>query len=380
MMTEGMKRSVYLILTGIAALVLCVSICSAGFAPKFELMPLSMKAPSDAKPYNDEAFMSEAEKNIGKISNSSVPTGTKLSEVTDAYYRLIMENVSPELFPNAHNIVAYLYYTSMAGEVYEDYHEYINSVSKTTDGSEYYTVADQNRQVAAEFWNKIKDLYPNMTMFTLPPVGEPMPEEKAEKQGDTLEGLDIVIPMTQKGPDSSADDQTEKFKTTTTRWFEDYVDQANQPDNDPTNDKTEKSPGHRFLIGEGVQWSDSTYMDLLSMNVAEDFYTKANYIDAFFYLISQARDFYESYMDDRTLVSSVSNGEENYEKSKKYYDQAQKAIGYFEDIIPNTTNSTLPDFPEFGEAEKSSLALGELGHVTTEMADYLSGGSSESTT
>ena len=123
MMTEGMKRSVYLILTGIAALVLCVSICSAGFAPTFELMPLSMKAPSDANPYNDEAFKSEAEKIIGKISNSSVPTGAKLSEVTDAYYRLIMENVSPELFPNAHNIVAYLYYTSMAGEVYEDYHE-----------------------------------------------------------------------------------------------------------------------------------------------------------------------------------------------------------------------------------------------------------------
>ncbi len=380
MMTEGMKRSVYLILTGIAALVLCVSICSAGFAPKFELMPLSMKAPSDAKPYNDEAFMNEAEKIIGKISNSSVPTGTKLSEVTDAYYRLIMENVSPELFPNAHNIVAYLYYTSMAGEVYEDYHEYMNSVSKTTDGSEYYMVADQNRQVAAEFWNKIKDLYPNMTMFTLPPVGEPMPEEKEEQQGDTLEGLDIAIPMTQKGPDSSADDQTEKFKTTTIRWFEDYVDQANQPDDDPMNDKTEKSPGHRFLIGEGLEWTDSTYMDLIGMNVAEDFYTKANYIDAFFYLISQARDFYESYMNDRTYISSVSNGEENYEKSKKYYDQAQKAIGYFGDIIPNTTNSTLPDFPKFGEVEKGTFGLGELGYITPGMADQLTGGAASSTT
>ena len=380
MMTEGMNRSVYLILTGIAALVLCVSICSAGFAPEFELMPLSMKAPSDAKPYNDDAFMNEAEKIIGKISNSSVPTGTKLSEVTDAYYRLIMENVSPELFPNAHNIVAYLYYTSMAGEVYEDYHDYLGSVSKTTDGSEYYTVADQNRQVAAEFWNKIEDLYPNMTMFTLPAVGDPMPEEKAEQQGDTLEGLDIAIPMTQKGPDSSADDQTEKFKTTTIRWFEDYVDLANQPDDDPTNDKTEKSPGHRFLIGEGLEWSDSTYMDLIGMNVAEDFYSTANYIDAFFYLISEARDYYESYINDRTYVSSVSNGEENYEKSKKYYDQAQTAIGYFDEIIPNTTNSTLPDFPKFGEVEKGTFGLGELGYITPDMASELTGVASESTT
>jgi len=380
MMTEGMKRSVYLILTGIAALVLCVSICSAGFAPTFELMPLSMKAPSDANPYNDEAFKSEAEKIIGKISNSSVPTGTKLSEVTDAYYRLIMENVSPDLYPNAHNIAAYLYYTSKAGETYTDYHAYLKSVSKTTDGSEYYTVADQYRQVAAEFWNKIKDLYPNMTMFTLPPAGEPMPEEKAEEQGDTLEGLDIAIPMTQKAPDSSADDQTEKFKTKTIRWFEDYVDRARLPDDDPTNDKTEMSPGHRFLTGEGLEWADSTYMDLIGMNVAEDFYTKANYIDAFFYLISQARDFYESYINDRTYVSSVSNGEENYEKSKKYYDQAEKAIGYFDDIIPNYTNSTLPDFPKFGEVEKGTFGLGELGYITPDMADYLSGGSSESST
>ena len=375
-----MKRSGYLILTGIAALVLCVSICSAGFAPQFEQMPLSMKAPSDAKPYNDDAFTSEAEKIIGKISNSSVPTGTKLGEVTDAYYQLIMENVSPDLLPTANNIVAYLYYTSMAGTTYLNYHEYLKSVSKTTDGSEYYNVADQYRQMSAEYWEKIKDFYPNMTMYALPSAGVPMTEEKEEQQGDTLEGLDIAIPMTQKTPDSSADDLTEKFKTTTIRWFEDYVDLANQPDDDPMNDKTEKSPGHRFLIGEGVQWSDSTYMDLLSMNVAEDFYTKANYIDAFFYLISQARDFYESYMDDRTLVSSVSNGEENYEKSKKYYDEAQKAIGYFNDVIPNTTNSTLPRFPDFGEVEKSSAALGELGHITPEMADYLSGGSSESTT
>ena len=99
-----------------------------------------------------------------------------------------------------------------------------------------------------------------MTMFTLPPAGEPMPEEKAEQQGDTLEGLDIAIPMTQKAPDPSADDQTEKFKTTTIRWFEDYVDRARLPDDDPTNDKTEKSPGHRFLTGDGLEWADTRYM------------------------------------------------------------------------------------------------------------------------
>jgi hypothetical protein len=121
-------------------------------------------------------------------------------------------------------------------------------------------------------------------------------------------------------------------------------------------------------------------MDLVGMNVAEDFYSQANYVDAFFYLISQARDYYQSYIDDRTFVSSVSNGKENFEKSRKYYDQAQLAIGYFEDILPNYTNSTLPAFPKFGEVEKNALNLGELGYITSDMADYLSGESSGSST
>jgi hypothetical protein len=186
--------------------------------------------------------------------------------------------------------------------------------------------------------------------------------------------------MTQKAPDSSAEDQTGKFKTITSRWFEDYVDMASLPDDDPMNDKTEMSPGHRFLTGEGLSWADSTFMDLVGMNVAEDFYSQANYVDAFFYLISQARDYYQSYIDDRTFVSSVSNGEENYEKSQKYYEQAQIAIGYFDDILPNYTNSTLPVYPKFGEVEKNEFNLGELGHITSDMADYLSGGSSGSLT
>ncbi len=359
---------------------LCVSICSAGFAPEFEEMPLSMVAPSDAGPYNDEVFMKEATKVIGMISNTTVPTGSVLGELTDTYYRLIMEDVSPDLFPLANNIVAYIYYSSMAGTVYEDYHTYLNSVSKSTDGSEYYAVADQYRQVSAEYWDKIKDSFPNMTMYTLPAADAPMPTNNEDQEGKTLKGLDIAIPMTQKVPDTSSPDQTEKFKTTTIRWFEDYVDDANKPDDDPLNDKTEKSPGHRFLTGEGLQWVDSTFMDLVGLNVAEDFYETANYVDAFFYLLSQARDFYQSYIDDRTFISSVSNGEENYEKSKKYYTEAEKALGYFADLIPNGTNSTLPKFPDFGEAEKRSFELGELGHITTEMADYLSGGSSESST
>ena len=118
-------------------------------------------------------------------------------------------------------------------------------------------------------------------------------------------------------------------------------------------------------------------MDLVGMNVAELLLT-ANYVDILLPDI-QARDYYQSYIDDRTFVSSVSNSRKTL-KSRKYYDQAQLAIGYFEDILPNYTNSTLPAFPKFGEVEKNALNLGELGYITSDMADYLSGESSGSST
>ncbi|MDD1724626.1 MAG: hypothetical protein LUQ07_05810 [Methanospirillum sp.] len=373
MMTERMKQSLFYILAGITAVVLCVTICSAAFAPVFEPMPLSMKNSSDAKPYEDESFLKDAGEVIGKISNSSVPTGSKLSEVTDAYYRLIMDNVSPELFPKADNIVAYIYYTSQAGSAYTDFNDYKKSVSKSTDGSEYYTVADQYYKKSGEYWDKIKDLYPNQSMYTLPAASDEMPsEEELSNQGNTLKGLDTALPMTQKEYDPNSEDQTEKFKTTVIRWFEDYVDRANEPEDlNPLTNKSEGSPGNRFLTGEGVGWADSTYQDLTSLNVAEDFMDKANYADAFFYLISQARDQYQQYIDDRKSVSSVTRGEKSYDSAKKYYTEAQKSIGYFSDIIPNETNTTLPEFPKFDEVDRLNWDYGEIGVITEEMANRL---------
>lgn len=373
-MTEGMKRSALYILTGIAALVLCTCVCSAGFAPEFEMIPFSMKEPSADQPYNDEAFKAEADSLVQKTLNSTVPTGTTLSEISDGYYRLIMENVSPEFLDFANNIVGYLYYTSKAGATYEDFHEYVNSVSKSTDGSEYYTIADQYRQVAAEFWNRIKDKYPNATMYTLPDANDPMPEEVESTGGNTLKGLQTELPMELKKPDPNSPDQTEDVKKLTIRWFEDYVDAAEADEIDPLTKKVVESAGQKFMKGEGLEWVDSTYMDIIGKNVADNFYEKAQYISAFFYLLSQARDSYEDYTDDRTFISSVSNGEENYEKAKKYYTEANNSITYFNDIIPNGTNSSLPDFPKFGEVKIASSAwdeYGEIGYITTSMAEEL---------
>jgi len=369
------QRSWFVVL-GILALALVTGLVSASFAPSFEIMPMSMKNSSDAKPYADEAFWADAESLIERIEGQTVPTGSRLSDITGGYYRLIMENVSPEFHPLANNIAAFIYYTSKAGETYTSYHDYLKSVSKTTDGSEYYAVANLYYQQSVVFWDSIKELYPNMTVYILPAAGTPMPEEDTSASGGFVpKGLDIAVPMEMKKPDTNSADNTDKFITTTTRWFEDYVDKAQEPKVDALGKVTE-SAGKAFLSGEGVGWSDSTYMNLIGMNVAQDFYEKAGYITAFYYYISQAQERYQDYMDAKTFVSSVSDGREPYDAGKKYYDEAGRAIAYFEDIIPNGTNSTLPDYPQFNEVTSAMTSYGQLGVIGQEMGDLLSSGGS----
>lgn len=370
-----MRQSSWFILLGILALALVTGLVSASFAPTFEVMPFSMKESSDAKPYADEAFKDDAYSVLESISGKTVPTGSRLNDITGAYYRMIMENVSPELHPLAHNIVAYIYYTAKAGETYTSYHDYLKSVSKTTDGSEYYAVANLYYQQSAVFWDSIKDLYPNMTIYILPAAGTPMPaEDDAASGGFVPKGLDIAVPMEMKKPDANSADNTAKFITTTTRWFEDYVDQAG-PVTDALGRVTE-SAGKAFLSSDGVNWADSTYMNLIGTNVAEDFYEKAGYISAFFYYISQAQERYQDYIDAKTFVSSTSDGREAFDAGKKYYDEAGKTIGYFEDILPNGTNSTLPDYPQFNEVTSAMTSYGQLGVIGQEMGETLASGGS----
>ena len=186
--------------------------------------------------------------------------------------------------------------------------------------------------------------------------------------------MEISIPIEQSTPNSENPDQTDEFKTTTIRWFEDYVLNAEEAEVNPVSKEVITSKGQKFMTGEGLEWADSTYMDLIGKNIAEDFYEKAQYIDAFFYLITQARDAYEDYTNDRTYVSSVSNGQENYDKSKKYYAEAGKEITHFDDILTDSTNNTLPEFPEFGEVKLAGSAWdeqGAIGYITTSMAEQL---------
>ena len=371
-----MRQSSWFILLGILALALVTGLVSASFAPTFEVMPFSRKESSDAKSYADQAFKDDAYSVLESISGKTVPTGSRLNDITGAYYRMIMENVSPELHPLAHNIVAYIYYTAKAGETYTSYHDYLKSVSKTTDGSEYYAVATLYYQQSAVFWDAIKDLYPNMTMYILPAAGSPMPvEDSAAAGGFVPKGLDIAVPMEMKKPDVNSADNTDKFITTTTRWFEDYVDLAQQAETDALGREL-SSPGYGFLTGEGVSWADSTYMNLIGMNVADDFYEKAGYITAFFYYLSQAKERYQDYIDAKTFVSSVSDGREPYEAGKKYYDEAGRTIAFFKSIIPANVNTTLPDYPQFKEVSSSIGDYGQLGAISADMSEYLiSGGS-----
>jgi len=373
-MNVGMKRSLLYLLTGFIALLISVSFVSAAFTSEFKLLPFGMKNSSAASPYVDDAFMTDAGAVIESLSNTTVPTGTRLSDVSSAYYRLILDNVSPQLIETADNIIGYLYYASMAGEAYEDYHEYINSASKSSDGSEYYTLADQYRQVSAEYWKRISDRFPNTTMYTLPGANAEMPQTSDDDStGSQLKGLEIPLTMTQKDYDPNSPDQTSKFKNITIKWFKDYVNDVNSSEDDDLllNSDEKTSTGHKFLTGEGVKWADSTFLDLVSLNVAKDFIDKANYVDAFFTYIAQAEELYNDYAEQQNSFSSLDNGKKSYESADKYYTEAQKALEYFKDIIPKGTNSSLPDFPKFGEVEKTTYSFGELGNIGSDMSSTL---------
>ena len=112
-------------------------------------------------------------------------------------------------------------------------------------------------------------------------------------------------------------------------------------------------------------------MDLVGLNVAKTFISKANYIDAFFNYLSQAEEYYSDYAEQQNSFSTMDKGQASYDKSEKYYKEANKTVPYFKDIIPNGTNSTLPDFPKFGEVSKSIFNLGELGNIGKDMSSTL---------
>ena len=132
------------------------------------LFPL--KSPSPTGPYEDHKFMNTVTTQINGLSGKMLPTeGTDLLNLKSTQFQISRMNISPDLYPRASLINAYLYKLNQAGETY-------GTTKRLTDhpstlGNPVYDPYSKARSYyndAMETWSDIKDLFPGNVPPTLP--------------------------------------------------------------------------------------------------------------------------------------------------------------------------------------------------------------------
>ncbi|HWQ68158.1 MAG TPA: hypothetical protein VN372_14980 [Methanospirillum sp.] len=316
----------------------------------FQELKSGLKQPVAGVEYKDDAFRADATEVIESLSNRTVPTGRENSQVYGAYSRLRGMSVSPEFYPAAYDMVAFLYYTAKAGEAYEEFHQKQNSMSSITNGDEYYQLAENYYEAANVYWDALKAQFPSVTVYTLPSQDQAFPEDEEDRSlGTILPGMKHAMIMMPKEPNTTKAYDDEDINTTAIRWFEDNVQALPKQ-----KDLPEMTVGYMFIHTVGVTDAKTTYMNLIKKNVSPEYYNIVKYIDAFFYMLYKSKESYDQYVKDRTSMVSISDGQESYDKAYEYYDDAETALGKFKGAL-NLTNTTLPEFPSFEEVESGPV-------------------------
>lgn len=327
-----------ILLVGLPAVVLAADLV-------LEPMPDTLQVAPEGTVSQDDQFFSTAVPIIKSMSNGTVPLGSQQMKVNSAYSSMKGMKISPERYDEARATLAYLYYSVKTGEAYENYHDTKNSVASTTTGVEFYDLAQIYYQTASIWWNRIAASYPKVTLYKLPAVSDTFPDDDIGV-GSVLEGLKYPVLMEHRKPDPSKPYQTDEINTTISRWIEDNIESI------PLNksERNDESKGYYFIMGDDVSRAKSTYVSLTSKNVPAEFLETANYIDAFLYYISQAREYYNNYLTERTNIVSATDGRVPYDKSKSYYEEAQVALNMFRDKVAGVNSTTtIPEFPMFDE-------------------------------
>ncbi|MFH0966325.1 MAG: hypothetical protein V1862_01390 [Methanobacteriota archaeon] len=125
--------------------------------------------PSPAEgPYQDVAFLEKANMSIYALSNTSIPNGTTLLDLKSIQQQISKMNISPELYPLASNINAFLYYTGKAGTEYSDAMSLSSSPFSPIDQNNgLFSDAEMYYSAATSVWNRIKAQYPDVTLYTM---------------------------------------------------------------------------------------------------------------------------------------------------------------------------------------------------------------------
>lgn len=148
------------------AFVVCMLPLSASASLPLVGFPLKE---STTGPYDDEKFLDEANTTIQGLSNQSLPTGTALRSLQSQQMEWSKMKISPELYPEAEKINAFIYYTVKAGDEYDDANIFGDKpYSPVSENSALYREAESYYQAAKTVWEKIKGRYPGVTMYTMP--------------------------------------------------------------------------------------------------------------------------------------------------------------------------------------------------------------------
>lgn len=157
------RISVLLCLIALFILPVCVS---AGLP----MVQFPLKPSPAQGPYQDELFFEKADKIITSLSNQTIPTGTALLDLISNQQILSRMSISPGQYEKAKNVNAFLYYTGKTGSYYSDAssltHSPFSPISQNDAGLDdatiYYSAVKQT-------WEKIKEFYPLVTLYTLTP-------------------------------------------------------------------------------------------------------------------------------------------------------------------------------------------------------------------
>jgi len=161
-MTSRKKFFVFLCLCAMCAL----PACSSAALP---FVGISLKPSPAEGPYQDDIFLEKANETISAFSNQTIPNGTSLLELQSVQHQLVKMNISPKLYPVASNISAFLYYTGKAGSEYGDVITMTSSrIISATQGPSQLAEVDTYYTAATEVWQGVKDMYPNVTLYTVP--------------------------------------------------------------------------------------------------------------------------------------------------------------------------------------------------------------------
>ncbi|MDD1729516.1 MAG: hypothetical protein LUQ50_10660 [Methanospirillum sp.] len=169
--TKTLQRTVLMTIIVLCILPTCVA--------SLPIVMYPLKPSPAIGPYQDSEFLEISNETILGLSNQTIPNGTALRELQTTQQKLANMNISPELYPTAKQINAYLYYSAKAGDESSD----AMSLADKPYSPEYtdWTVNLQAKiyqNASKTIWKQIQDLYPNVTSYTLRPTATPDPSEK----------------------------------------------------------------------------------------------------------------------------------------------------------------------------------------------------------